>query len=240
MKKKRGILVVIVLLGVLAAGWLCLRPGNTVVIKGNLPPQDIAAVKSLVKKDMAKRLLPDYSWASFKALVPDIRAYFRYNIVEINSPGLGVAMVKVGDGRTVGTSKHVCEYQLIENTNSWAVHVIFSGRSLFVGNAPTIWRPPPTNRAGTMPFVAFPPAQARIPTNLTTPQISLGAGTARQNFAQPPLPANDTPPAITNSYALTLRAPATTHFISGTIPAGPGMRPPPYRGSLTNLMPLGN
>ena len=129
MKKKRGILVVIVLLGVLAAAaWIFLRPNRTVVIKGYLPLQDVAAIKSLVKKDMAKRLLPDYSWASLKGLLPNLRAYFKYNIVEIDSPGTGDTRVEVGDGRTVAASKHLCEYLLGKDANGWSVVVIFSGQ----------------------------------------------------------------------------------------------------------------
>ena len=238
MKKKWGILVVVFLLGVLAAAaCIFLRPNNVVVIKGNLPPKDIAAVKSVVKKDMAKRLLPDYSGASIKGLLPNLRAYFKYNIVEINSPGLGVAMVKVGDGRTVGTSKHVCEYQLAHNTNGWMVHMIFSGRSRFVGNAPATWYPPPTNRTPTWLLYPDPPVQGRIPTNLSAPQMSLNAGSSRQ--MSPPPTAGGAFPPLTSDSTLVLRPPPTTHTITAMMPVGRGVTMPPYRGSLTNLMPLG-
>ena len=127
MKKKWGIPVVMILLGVSAAvAWMFVRPKDTVVIKGYLPPQDVAAIKSLVKKDMARRLLPDYSWASFKSLVPDIRAYFRYNILEINSWETSDTRVEVGDGATAASSKHVCEYLLRKDAKGWSVVVILS------------------------------------------------------------------------------------------------------------------
>jgi hypothetical protein len=241
MKRKRGILLVIILLGVLAAaGWMFLRPNNTTVIKGNLTPLDISAVKSAVKRDMAKRLLPDYSGTSLKGLVPNLRAYFKYNIVEINSPGLGVAMAKVGDGRTVEASKHLCQYDLVKNTNGWAVYMIYSGRSRFVGSVPATWYPPPTNQTPAWLLLADPPAHGRIPTNLTAPQMSLDADSERQRFHRSPPPASGRFPPITNDPTLVLRPPSTTHNISAMMPTGPGVTMPPYRGSLTNLMPLGN
>jgi hypothetical protein len=277
MKKKRGILVVIILLGVLAAAaWIFLRPNSAAVIKGNLPPRDAAAIRSLVKKDMAKRLLPDYSWASVKGLLPNLRAYFKYNIVEIDSHGPDEAAVRVGDGRTVEASKHLCDYLLVKDTDGWSVVVIISGNSLSGGGAPTLWySAPPTNRAGAGPFVAarlpqrsvrtsvsnsFSFAKSGLPfsTNLTVPRISLGGGSVGQKSAPPAPTTNGSSPTITNNYVLTLGTPSTTHFISGTMSAGTGPngkpiminfngpgRPgrivmPGRRGSLTNLMPLGN
>jgi hypothetical protein len=237
MKKKWSILVTIILLVVVAAAVLIfLRPNNVVVIKGNLSPQEIAAVKSVVKKDMAKRLLPDYSGASIRGLVPNLRAYFKYNIVEINSPGPRVAAVKVGDGRTVAASKHICDYELAETTNGWVVHVIFSGRSRFVGNAGTIWYPPPTNVSSSFSLTS---SGRPFPTNLATPQISLDAGSVRQRFHPPPPTAGGDFSTVTNDSTLVLRPPSTTHRISAMMPAGRGVTLPPYRGSLTNLMPLG-
>src|SRR5579862_6088772 len=130
MRKKSRILTGVILFVVLGAGvWMFFRPGIAVVIKGSLPPIYIAAVKSAVKQDMARRVFPQFSWPIVKALPANLRAYFRYNILQIESSMSSNVNVTVGDGTTVMASKHVCEYGLLKEGGRWKICVIFATSS---------------------------------------------------------------------------------------------------------------
>ncbi len=224
-------------LAVLAAG-VCvfLWPHSTIVVKGYLSPQELAAVKSLVKKDMAKRLLPKFSWADAKALPANLRAYFKYNIVEIDTQILTQTDVKVGDGATIESSKHVCEYILLKDANGWRIGLILSGR--FPG-PPGMSRigyfPAPVSSGGARTAVAaaIPPRATRadvtniglstnvgVPfaTNIGIPRLTLNAPPWPRNFAPPDPPTNLAAAMFSNRNTVSLRPPASAQFMSAPVP----------------------
>jgi hypothetical protein len=144
MRKKWSILILIVLLAGIAVGfWASLRPRRPVVVQGNLSPQDVANIKSVVSKDMSARIFPRFSLRSVGRLMANLKAYRNNDIMRILlvNPNPAIVLVDVGDFTKPEETRRNWEYALTRTNKGWAIQMIYS--DLRPGEL--AWRAPPTN-----------------------------------------------------------------------------------------------
>jgi hypothetical protein len=122
MKKKWGILVVIVLLGVLAAAvWTFSRPEKTIVVEGNVSAQEVREIKQAVKSAMRKQVFPGFSWSNLKAFPARANRYLRRDVRSITAYGPDDAAAVVAESVRTNSSPREL-YCVAKGTNGWKAY----------------------------------------------------------------------------------------------------------------------
>ena len=128
MRKKKVILVIVlVFLGAGLAVFLLMRDsGPPVVVSGNLSAEDIAQIKSAVRRELWREALPNFSWAAIKSLPRSSRRVTKVRIVRISDfsflNGTQLARVEITEPHEPG---HIQMPDFIDVTNGpsgWAFH----------------------------------------------------------------------------------------------------------------------
>jgi hypothetical protein len=113
---------VVILLAVLAAGiWACVRPQKAAVVTGNLTVREVAEIKRVVWKDVRRRVLPSFSWASIKALPANAKWYFKQELRSIDASRSGHIYVTIsgpGDPEIFERDR----YEVVSGTNGWKAY----------------------------------------------------------------------------------------------------------------------
>jgi hypothetical protein len=125
----KKIILAISIVAVVVAG-ICLlpmRPAKAIPVNGNLSAQDITDIKRFLKRDLRRKILPDFSWRSFKGLPAAARNYFKYEILEIDAstdPNETVLFVKLTFHRSA-SKPEFSYYQMTKSTNRWREELFF-------------------------------------------------------------------------------------------------------------------
>jgi hypothetical protein len=215
MKRKWGILFVLIPLAVLAAVFLpAAGDRNPIVVRGHPSPQDVAEIRKLVKKDMRGRIFPNLSTASFKGLSANVSAYLKYHIVEINTLGPSSAMVMVGDSTNVTASKRICGYSLIKDSNEWKINVIYAALSPLPRGAIPVPAPVVPNQTTNSPLPllnlgAIPSRPMRSAADFSGTQLSIAPSGTFTNSPAPALASAtvSSPAPGSNAYAISYPGP---------------------------------
>ena len=84
-KKKVIVIIALVLLGAGLTVFLFTRDsGLPVVVEGNLSAKDVAQIKSVVRRELWRESLPNFSQATIKALPQSIRRVRKVQVVRIS------------------------------------------------------------------------------------------------------------------------------------------------------------
>jgi hypothetical protein len=74
-----------------------------------------------VKKDMRRRVFPDFSWANIKGLPANMNWYFGHDVRSIHLVRPGHAYVGITKPSSAETSTREV-YEVIKGTNGWTAH----------------------------------------------------------------------------------------------------------------------
>jgi len=117
MRKRVSIALGIVIL-VIASSVLLAPAPPRVPVSGDLPAKDVASILRLVRADLRREILPDFSWVSVKDLPNTIRSYRSERVYGIDVVTNGTVWV-----RTVADSSesYGSEYFLRRGRDGWQI-----------------------------------------------------------------------------------------------------------------------
>jgi hypothetical protein len=122
LKGKRIILILVVLVFLAAGFWAFSRPQKVIVVKGDVSAQEVAEIKRAVRRDMARMILPNWSWASIKAFPSQAKWYFRKHLESIEATRPGHAYVLITDPSEQPQLTMRYRYEVIKGTNGWKAY----------------------------------------------------------------------------------------------------------------------
>jgi hypothetical protein len=125
-KRKVIAMVGLVLLAAGAAVFLFTRDsGPPVVVHGDLSEKDVAQIKSAVKRELWKEAVPNFSWATLKALPRSVRWALKVRLRSISGPSTvnGTTEARVG----------------LEGPNKPGGLILISPHGFIVTNGPNGW-----------------------------------------------------------------------------------------------------
>ena len=123
MKKKRTVLLAFLLLLFSGILWFALHRDEKIVVEGNLSATDLAEIKRLVRSEMRRRVFPDFSWASVKALPASSLTYLQSQVLFIYAPANDPVLVAIAKSRRPDASGNFPSdnLSLMKDADGWRI-----------------------------------------------------------------------------------------------------------------------
>jgi hypothetical protein len=127
---KKKIIIVVMLLLLVSAVVICFTPARAPQVVGWLAPNDLAEINRIVRHEIWRGTLPDYSWNSFKNLPQNFQARASKRIIKIESYPIGIVKVTISTGKTKQTATLTAAYYelfLQKNGKDWVIFHLMRG-----------------------------------------------------------------------------------------------------------------
>jgi hypothetical protein len=129
MRKKWIIIPATTLLVVAVFLWVISRREPPVEVVGKLPEKDVAEITALLKRDMARRILPDFSWQSVKHMPKALKHNFSIKLIAVvvNSASSVMAIAWLNTNG-VPHFTHIIE----DNKDEWATILSYKLKTMVI------------------------------------------------------------------------------------------------------------
>ena len=121
MNKKRIVLISLSLLFLGGAVWFNAGSEPPIKIIGDLPANDLAEIKSMVRNQARRTIFPSFSWKNVKQIPTNIKHYSQFKFKSIERSSKGVVSVFVSLGKGPDSYEFESRYELSKGTTGWHI-----------------------------------------------------------------------------------------------------------------------